>query len=250
MSSIQSQSSTQNNSSFPYGPEIEISSKLKLNYQVVLDKVGPLLTADRVAKIEKIVAQRNFDTAVILESIYDRGNISAVMRSAEGLGFGNFHVIETQEKFKESARVTQGADKWVEVQKWKNTLECVSSLKQQGYKIFVTHLDARSKPLHEVDFSGKTAFVLGNEKNGVSPEMVSAADETIIIPMTGFVQSFNISVAGALGLYHVSQDRLKKQGTNASLSEEEKSILKAFYYLRTQDSAADFLTELRARGEI
>ena len=95
---------------FPYGPELEVNAHLKVNYQVVLEKIGPLLTEDRVKKIEKVVAQRNFDTAVVLESIYDRGNISAVMRSAEGLGFGNFHVIETQEKFKESARVTQRSE--------------------------------------------------------------------------------------------------------------------------------------------
>ena len=233
---------------FPYGSDIEVNTHLKVNYQVVLEKIGPLLTDDRRQKIDRVVAQRNFDTAVVLESIYDRGNISAVMRSAEGLGFGNFHVIETQEKFKESARVTQGADKWVETKKWQKTSECVQTLKSQGYKIFVTHLDARSKPLHEIDFSGKTALVLGNEKDGVSPEMVAAADETIIIPMSGFVQSFNISVAGALALYHIFQDRLKRLGSNASLTPEEQDILRAHYYMRTQDSAYQYLQELFSRG--
>ena len=235
---------------FPYGPEIEITASLKVNYQLVLEHLGPLLTEDRKEKINRIAQQRNFDTAVVLESIYDRGNISAVMRSAEGLGFGNFHVIETQEKFKESNRVTQGADKWVEVTKWKTTKDCVAQLKKDGYKICVTHLDATSKPLHEIDFSGKVALVLGNEKDGVSPEMVAAADERVIIPMSGFVQSFNISVAGALSLYHISQDRLKKRGTNASLTEEEINILKAYYYLRTQDSGYDFLEELFNRGTL
>ncbi|MNK07480.1 tRNA (guanosine(18)-2'-O)-methyltransferase [compost metagenome] len=235
---------------FPYGPELEITAHLKVHYQLVLEKIGPMLTPERKEKIERVAALRNFDTAVVLEGIYDRGNISAVMRSAEGLGFGNFHVIETQEKFKESARVTQGADKWVEVKKWKKTSDCVKSLKDQGYKICVTHLDATSKPLHEIDFSGKTALVLGNEKDGVTPEMVEAADHRVIIPMSGFVQSFNISVAGALSLYHISQDRLKKHGTNASLTAEEQGILKALYYLRTQDSAHQYLEELYNRNNL
>lgn len=235
---------------FPYGPDLEINANLKVHYQLVLEKIGPLLTDERRQKIERVVSLRNFDTAVVLESIYDRGNVSAVMRSAEGLGFGNFHVIETQEKFKESARVTQGADKWVEVKKWKKTTDCVRALKEQGFKICVTHLDEKSKPLHEVDFSGKTALVLGNEKDGVSPEMIEAADERIIIPMTGFVQSFNISVAGALSLYHISQDRLKKLGSNASLTSEEQGILQAYYYMRTQDSAAQYLEEMFARGTL
>ncbi|KHD89371.1 MAG: RNA methylase [Bdellovibrio sp. ArHS] len=235
---------------FPYGPELDINAHLKVHYQLVLEKIGPLLTDERRQKIERVVSLRNFDTAVVLEGIYDRGNISAVMRSAEGLGFGNFHVIETQEKFKEANRVTQGADKWVEVQKWKKTSDCVKTLKEQGYKICVTHLDAKAKPLHEIDFSGKVAVVLGNEKDGVSPEMIAAADETIIIPMTGFVQSFNISVAGALSLYHISQDRLKKLGTNASLTSEEQGILRAHYYMRTQDSAVQYLQELFDRGTL
>ncbi|WII73355.1 RNA methyltransferase [Bdellovibrio sp. 22V] len=233
---------------FPYGPELAINANLKVHHQLILEKIGPLLTDERRQKIERVVALRNFDTAVVLEGIYDRGNISAVMRSAEGLGFGNFHVIETQEKFKEANRVTQGADKWVEVQKWKKTADCVQTLKKQGYKICVTHLDAKSKPLHEIDFSGKVALVLGNEKDGVTPEMIAAADETIIIPMSGFVQSFNISVAGALSLYHISQDRMKRLGSNASLNDEEQAILRAHYYMRTQDSATQYLEEMFARG--
>lgn len=235
---------------FPYRPELEITPHLKVHFEEVLKHIGPLLTPERKQKIDRVVSLRNFDTAVVLEGIYDRGNISAVMRSAEGLGFGNFHVIETQEKFKEANRVTQGADKWVEVKKWKQTTDCVKALKEQGYQICVTHLDETSKPLHDIDFSGKVALVLGNEKDGVSPEMVRAADERIIIPMTGFVQSFNISVAGALSLYHISQDRLKKHGTNASLNETEQGILRALYYLRTQDSAVQYLEELFARGTL
>lgn len=233
---------------FPYGPELQINANLKVHYQLILEKIGPLLTPERREKIQRVVSLRNFDTAVVLEGIYDRGNISAVMRTAEGLGFGNFHVIETQEKFKEANRVTQGADKWVEVQKWKKTSDCVKALKEQGYKICVTHLDEKSKPLHEIDFSGKTALVLGNEKDGVTAEMIKAADERIIIPMSGFVQSFNISVAGALSLYHILQDRRHRTGTNASLTNEEQDILSAYYFMRTQDSANQYLEELFARG--
>ncbi len=228
---------------FPYPTELEIDTHLKVHYQMILEKIGPLLTEERKEKIQRVVSQRNFSTAVVLEGIYDRGNISAVMRSAEGLGFANFHVIETQEKFKEANRVTQGADKWVEVTKWKQTADAVKSLKSQGYKICVTTLEG-SRPLHEIDFSTPTALVLGNEKSGASEEIIAAADERVIIPMTGFVQSFNISVAGALCLYHIFQDRLRRLGQSGDLNLEQQDILKALYYLRTQDSAYDVLKEL------
>ncbi len=234
---------------FPYQERIPVGTHLSVHYELILQHIGPLLTLERRQKIDRVLAGRSFETAVVLEGIYDRGNISAVMRTAEGLGYANFHVIETQEKFKEANRVTQGADKWVEVQKWKQSKDCIKQLKDQGYRICVTTLEA-SKPLAEVDFSGKTALVLGNEKDGVTREMIDAADERIIIPMPGFVQSFNISVAGAICLYHIMLDRIKRRGRNADLTQKEQDILKALYYMRTQDSAEDYLKEMFSRGTI
>lgn len=225
---------------FPFGPEIQLNANLSVHYSVVLQNIAPLLTLNRKNRIDQVVNHRNFSNCMVLEGIYDRGNISAVMRTAEGLGFANFHVIETQEKFKEANRVTQGADKWVEVKKWKTTSEAVKAIKQQGYQLVVTTLEA-SKPIEEIDFTVPTALVLGNEKDGASREMIEAADHRIIIPMNGFVQSFNISVAGAISMYHIYRERMQKLGHNGDLTEEQKNILKAYYYMRTQDSAADVL---------
>jgi len=205
-------------------------------------KVWPLLTPERQAKIERVASQRCFDISVVLESIYDRGNISAVMRTAEGLGFADFHIIETAEKFKNANRVTQGADKWVESRKWKSTTEAIKYFKKNKIRICVTSLEA-AKPLHEVDFSTPLALVLGNEKDGASKEIIEAADERVIIPMPGFVQSFNISVAGALCLYQISQSRLKQRGTNVDVTSEQIRILKAQYALRTLDSADSILSK-------
>ena len=213
---------------------------LQADYKDVLTHVFPLLTQERQKKITQVVNGRCFNISVVLESIYDRGNTSAVMRSAEGLGFSNFHVIETFEKFKEANRVTQGADKWLEVKKWKSTKECIAHLKKNKIRICVTSLQS-SKPLQEINFSTPLALVLGNEKDGASQEMLDAADERVILPMPGFVQSFNISIAGALCLYHIWYDRKQKLGSNADLSPQQKEILRATYAMRTMDSAESIL---------
>ncbi len=214
--------------------------KLKADYQDVMKHIFPLLTEERQKKITNVVNERCFNISVVLESVYDRGNTSAVMRSAEGMGFSNFHVIETFEKFKEANRVTQGADKWLEVKKWKTSKDCIDHLKKNKIRICVTSLQA-SRPLQEIDFSTPLALVLGNEKDGVSQEMLDAADERVILPMPGFVQSFNISIAGALCLYHIGYDRKQKLGSNADLTAEQKEILKAAYAMRTMDSAESIL---------
>ena len=226
---------------FPLADQIKIDQgRQTVTTEQVLDCIYPLLTSERREKIERVAQGRCFNISVVLESIYDRGNISAVMRTAEGLGFSNFHIIETFEKFKNANRVTQGADKWVESKKWKSSTEFIQFAKQNKIRICVTSLDA-AKPIHEIDFSTPLALVLGNEKDGVSKEMLEMADERVIIPMPGFVQSFNISVAGALCLYQVYQDRLKRLGRVADVTPEQINILKAHYALRTLDSAEDIL---------
>lgn len=227
-------------SCFPLTNEIRLESNLTVSSEIVRKLITPLLTEARQEKIKKVALARNFSNAVVLEGIYDRGNVSAVMRTAEALGFVNFHVIETQTRFKEANRVTQGADKWTEVERWSSTADCVRELKKRGHRIVVTSLEA-SKPIHEVDFTGPTALVLGNEKSGISEEMKALADERIILPMQGFVQSYNISVAGALSLYHIYQTRTQKLGRSSDVSKAEAEILEAHYALRTQDSAVDIL---------
>ncbi len=225
---------------FPLTNPIEFTIGKKAPADFILQHIFPLLTPERQKKILQVTRERCFDVTVVLENIYDRGNSSAVMRTGEGLGFANFHVIETFDKFKEANRVTQGADKWVEVKKWKSTAEAIQHFKKNKIRICVTSLEA-AKPIHDVDFSSPIALVLGNEKSGISKEILDAADERVIIPMPGFVQSFNISVAGALCLYQIFQSRLAKLGRNADVSEEQIQILNAHYALRTLDSAADIL---------
>lgn len=226
---------------FPLKNPIEYKPGHFCDVSSIEEKIWPLLTPDRQKKIERVAAGRCFDISVVLEGIYDRGNISAVMRTAEGLGFSNFHIIETFEKFKNANRVTQGADKWVEAKKWKTTTEAIKYFKDNKIRICVTSLES-AKPIHEIDFSSPLALVLGNEKSGASQEIMEAADERVIIPMPGFVQSFNISVAGALSLYQIYQNRLQKLGRNEDVTPEQIRILKAQYAIRTMDSSEAILS--------
>jgi tRNA (guanosine-2'-O-)-methyltransferase len=204
-----------------------VKGNLRIPVDSALAKIAPFVTQERKEKIEKVLAHRSLRFAPVLESIYDRGNISAVMRSAEAFGFCNFHIIETSTAFKESQRVTQGADKWLEVQKWKSSKNCIQHLKESGYKVYTTHLSKDAVSFETLDFSEKTAVVFGNEKEGVSKEALELSDGNVLLPMVGFTQSFNISVAAALSFQWAYSKKPQV------LDEEEKEILKAAYYLRS-----------------
>ncbi len=234
-------------SKFPHSKSVTVGS-LSVPAERILELVSPYLTPSRRNRISEVVNQRTYSVVPVMENIYDRGNVSAVMRSAEAMGYQAAHVIELGEKFKSSNRVTQGADKWLDVTRWKNTLDCVGHLKKQGYKIYATHLDAAVR-IDEIDFSAPSAIVFGNEKDGVSPEMLQHADQRVIIPMQGFVQSYNISVAAALALYHIRQDRLRRLGFHGDLKDEEKIILTAHFCLRSSKNPERLLARLLGRGQ-
>jgi tRNA (guanosine-2'-O-)-methyltransferase len=231
---------------FPLSEKFQMAGR-ELTAKDILNLLAPILTPERQERIRSTVEGRTCEVVPVLENIYDRGNISAVLRSAEAMGYQCAHVIELGEKFKSANRVTQGADKWLNVRKWRSTLECTQELKKLGFQILATHLDHRARPIGEMDFTRPTAIVFGNEKDGISKEMIEAADQTVIIPMHGFVQSFNISVAAAISLYHIYSERLRKLGRHGDLSEEEKLILRADYYLRSSDNPERLLTELLDR---
>jgi tRNA (guanosine-2'-O-)-methyltransferase len=198
--------------------------------EAIIDRLGPYLSDRRKARIEQVVAGRTDTVATVVEGLTNLGNISAVMRSAEALGFHRFHIVEAVGRFKKSARTTQGADKWLDITRWENADACVAGLRLAGYTIVVTHLSEDAIPIDAIDFTRKTALVLGNEQHGVSERMRALADTSCIIPMVGFTQSFNISVAAAVSLYHAYLDRLRRQGFHGDLAPDAVDALRARYY--------------------
>lgn len=208
--------------------------------QLVWERLAPFLTPERRSKIEGVVARRWRSVVPVLENFYDRGNISAVLRSAEAFGFFQLHTIELQEKFKVSERTSKGADKWLNLHRWTSTKDCLQHLKAQGFRVLATTLDG-GRPLSDVDVSGPVALVLGNEHKGISQDVVDLCDERVYLPMDGFVQSFNVSVAGALAFQDIARRKRAAHGSTGDLSSAEQLLLRAEYAVRTLDSAAEIL---------
>lgn len=204
-----------------------------LDSAAVISKLEAFITEERRQKIDRVLQSRIFDKQILLEDIYDRGNISAVMRSADAFGVFRFQICDVQKKYKVSSRVTQGAERWLQVQEWDNTGACVEALKKQGFKVAVTSLAANAS-LESLDFSQPLVFAFGNERDGVSQELLEMADYRFKIPMYGFTQSFNISVAAALCLQKIRE----KHSPQNAVSDKDYMRLKALYYYRAYEHSA------------
>ena len=207
----------------------------------VLSVLRPMVSDERKARIDSIISERTYAIAPVVEGLVNTGNVSAVMRTSEGLGFQPFHVIRNEVKFKKSIRTSQGAHKWLDVEIWDDAPQCTNVLKERGYQIVVTHLDDAAKPLSDIDLTIPTALVFGNEKYGVSEAMLAAADYTAILPSPGFVQSYNISVAAAMSLFAAHDQRVKQFGRNGDLDTAEQERLRADFYMRTVNHSKDIL---------
>lgn len=210
----------------------------------IIRLLEPHVSAERMARIREVVAARTRHIVPVVEGVANTGNVNAVMRTAEGLGLQSFHVVKGQTPPKHSRRTSQGAHKWLDVEFWESPSDCVRALRASGHRIVVTHLGPSSIPIEEVDFSVPSALVFGNEKSGVSPELLELADACMVLPLNGFVQSYNISVAAAMALYYA--DRARRAVGAGALTPEERLQLEADFLMRAVRHAEDILRRSEA----
>ncbi|MBT8399124.1 MAG: RNA methyltransferase, partial [Rhodothermia bacterium] len=192
----------------------------------------PLLSDDRLARIREVISNRTRTVVSVVEGAANMGNVNAVMRTAEGLGFFEFHLVSAEETLKHARRSSQGAEKWMDIRVWGSSHDCIPSLKDAGYKIVTTSPDLKAEPLEVIDFTQPTALVFGNELEGVSEATVKMSDVVARVELAGFVESYNISVAAALCLYHAYRDRVARLGYQGDLGQDEADSLMAVYALR------------------
>jgi len=186
------------------------------------------LSPERKALFDKLIIERTSHMQVILEDLYQPHNISAVLRSSDCFGVQNVHIIEKKHEFAIKKKVSLGSSKWLSIHRYNGenaTRDCLQSLKAKGIRIVATTPHIRDQYVQDFDISTPFALVFGTELEGVSQTVMEEADEFVKIPMYGFTESFNISVAAAISLYDLSR-RLRESEIAWHLSsEEEREIL-------------------------
>jgi len=194
-----------------------------------LNYLKPIITENRFNLFDTILKERTKHFTVVLEDLYQKHNQSAIVRSCDIFGIQDLHVIENKYVSYMSNHVAKGSHKWLDFynydQETNNTQTCIDSLKSKGYQIIATTPHNDSCLLSDFDISKKSAFVFGVEKAGVSQQIMDQADGFLKIPMVGFTESLNVSVASAIILQSVT-DRLKRSDINWQLSNEEKLEIK------------------------
>ena len=221
---------------------LSVDQGLPAGPETVCEVLEPMLTEARRRKITEVIAARSNSVLPVLDGLIDPHNIAAILRSAEAFGLSEVHLIRSPQPFLASQRVAQGTQRWVDVVEHASAAVCVAGLRARGYRVYVAAMDGDVPP-EGLAALPRVAVVFGNEHAGVSDELRQLADGAYTIPMRGFVQSLNVSVAAALTMFSAMRDR------PGDLTGEQRLLLRARFCMASVPQAHEIVAEHLRRSQ-
>lgn len=193
-----------------------------LSYELVSDEVFAKMS-DTVTPqgILCLVRQLNYDLAfllkkdikkhplyIILEDIQDPGNLGTIFRTAEAAGAsGVIMSSRTVDIYNpKTIRSTMGSVYRVPFLYVEDVSSIIKVLQENNVCVYAAHLAGKAF-YEDGDYRKGTAFLIGNEGNGLREETAACADALIKIPMEGSVESLNAAVASSVLLYEAYRQR-------------------------------------------
>jgi len=197
--------------------------------ELICAALAPLLGEERRQRIEEVVDARLGSLTVLVENLHDPRNGAAVLRSCEAFGLQTVHVVEAAERFRFSSEVSQGCEKWMDVERHASFAAAQARLQADGFALYAAVPDGKV-PLEALDFTRPAAIVVGNEHSGLTSGAIALADVPFAIPMAGMTRSLNLSVATALIVAHASGRRRAALGRAGDLDDAARASLRARFY--------------------
>lgn len=202
--------------------ENEFLKKLKNGYELVSNTVFQKMSDTQTPQgILAVVSQYEYSMSdilgsdkpllLILENIQDPGNVGTMFRSAEGAGVNGIILSRGSADIynPKVIRSTMGSIFRLPFIYVDSIPDTVRELGQKGVKSYAAHLKG-TKNYDEISYENGTAFMIGNEGNGLTREAADSADEYILIPMFGKVESMNAATSAAILTFEAARQRRNK----------------------------------------
>lgn len=185
-------------------------SKFSSNHQYVIgfskqEKSNIFESLDEFCSLLNLQSKNN-KLLVVLDSIQDPGNFGAICRTCEsfsvdGIIIKKDHQVDVNEVV---VKTSLGSANNIPILRIANLTMCLEKLKKIGFWTVASSLDSNASNLVKTKFDfEKLCLIVGNENNGVSHILLKNADLCIKIPMTGSVQSLNVSVSTGILLFWI-----------------------------------------------
>ncbi len=185
---------------------IYVTEKILVSITDVVAPQGIMAIVEKPMKSENKIDYRA-NHFLLLDNIQDPGNMGTILRTADSLNMKQIIVSAgTADCYNSKVvRSTMGAIFRVNVIE-RDLEKVIKEMEKRGIKIYGTDLKT-DKTIYDVDYS-KSAVIIGNEANGVSPNVLDLVDERIKIPMSGKTESLNAAVATGIILYEMNRRKL------------------------------------------
>ncbi len=178
-----------------------------------------MISDRRLERMTAVLAQRLVHVRCAIEAVHHRHNISAILRTCDSLGVHRVDLVSS-EPFKVSPGTARGAERWLDLKQHDDPTEAIRAIQADGYRVYVADLSDDAVEPIGVPLDRPCCLWFGAEHAGVSPEATAAADGAVMLPMRGFAQSLNVSVAAALIVSQVADRSRSLHG--ALLSDDDK----------------------------
>lgn len=205
-----------------YTNNLEYLNNCNKTYEIVEDKVFQQMSGTLTPQgIMAVVRQKHYTLAdivpadkpshiIVCENLQDPGNLGTIIRCGEGAGItGVIMTKNTVDIYNpKTIRSTMGSIFRIPFMYTDDLENTISQLKEKNVKLLAAHLKG-TKCYDEVNYKGSVGFLIGNEGNGLTDKTTELADEYILIPMEGKVESLNAAIASSILMYEVNRQRRK-----------------------------------------
>ena len=171
------------------------------------EKTMRKLSMDELGRLSKedFESAKKLPIIIVLDNIRSLSNVGAFFRSADAFRIGELVLcgITACPPHRETHKTALGADETVKWRYFENIEAACQALKEEGYRIYAVEQVEGSVPLQDFKFETKTAYILGNEVEGVSEEALPYCDGAIELPQAGTKHSINVSVCAGIVMWEL-----------------------------------------------
>ena len=165
----------------------------------------PELNRLDVADYHKV---KKIPVIIILDNVRSMENVGSFFRTADAFRIEAIYLcgITAHPPHREIHKTALGADESVDWKYFETTAEACEHLKSDGYRIFAVEQIENSIMLDKFKAPEKSAYIFGNEVDGVDDEVLKYCEQAVEIPQEGTKHSLNVSVSGGIVMYHLFDD--------------------------------------------
>ena len=168
----------------------------RLDPAIVCRALEPFLVEGRRERIDAIIDARLGGLTLMIENLHDPHNGAAVLRSAEAFGIQTVHVVEAAEKFRFSSDVSQGCEKWLDIERHPTFAAGRARLHAAGFALYAAVPDTATA-LQDLDFGRPDAIAIGTEPAGLRAAAIAGADARLPTTLAGMTPRLTCPVAAA-----------------------------------------------------